>query len=86
VLDWVFSYTDESEAVKELVIFITPLVVSNPDENDTNFNEADRRRLDQLSRPLDDMTRKLIIESRVVPTDGEEKADEPPLMDAPSEP
>ncbi len=86
VLDWVFSYTDESEAVKELVIFITPLVVSNPDENDTNFNEADRRRLDQLSRPLDDITRKLIIESRVVPTDEEEKADEPPLMDAPSEP
>jgi general secretion pathway protein D len=86
VLDWIFSYTDEAEQVKELVVFITPLVVSNPDENDSNFNAEDRRRLEQLSAPLDDMTRKLIIESRVIPSNDEKKADEPPLMDAPQEP
>ncbi len=52
VLDLFFSNKDESASTKELLIFITPTVVDNPDENDTNFNADDRERLDVLSKPL----------------------------------
>jgi len=85
VLDWVFSYTDEVEGVKELVIFITPIVVNNPDENDVNFNVQDRERLRQLSAPLEEETRKLILENKFIPVDAEQPGT-PPLMDAPQEP
>jgi hypothetical protein len=40
-------------------MFITPVVVDNPDENDTNFNVEERKRLDELSKPLDEMAREL---------------------------
>lgn len=52
VLDLFFSNKDETASTKELLIFITPTVVDNPDENDTNFNADDRERLDVLSKPL----------------------------------
>ncbi len=52
VLDLFFSNKDEVASTKELLIFITPTVVDNPDENDTNFNADDRERLDVLSKPL----------------------------------
>ena len=59
----------------ELIAFITPYVVDNPDENDTNFNEAERERLKDLSRPLkeqddlldNDRTRKRILPEPVEP-------------------
>jgi general secretion pathway protein D len=38
VLDWVFSSTENITNTSELVLFITPVVVDNPDENDTNYN------------------------------------------------
>ena len=41
------------------MIFVTPIVVDNPDENDENFNAEDVRRLEELSKPLDDMARDL---------------------------
>jgi len=66
----------ETETVRsELIAFITPYVVDNPDENDTNFNEAERERLKDLSRPLkeqddlldNDRTRKRILPEPVDP-------------------
>ena len=46
--------------LSELVIFVTPIVVDNPDENDENFNAEDVRRLEELSKPLDDMAADLV--------------------------
>jgi len=51
-----FSSTEKSKALVELVIFVTPIVVDNPDENDANFNETDLKRLDELSKPLEEMS------------------------------
>ena len=55
----------------ELIAFITPYVVDNPDENDTNFNEAERQRLQDLSRPLKEQERDLLdhdrTRSRILP-------------------
>jgi general secretion pathway protein D len=59
ILDLVFSSESENTVVSELVVFITPIVVDNPDENDVNFNELDRRRLEQLSDPLSERTNQL---------------------------
>ena len=42
------------------MIFVTPIVVDNPDENDVNFNERDLERLDDLSRPLDEISKDLV--------------------------
>ncbi len=52
----IFSSTEKSKALVELVIFVTPIVVDNPDENDANFNENDLKRLDELSKPLEEMS------------------------------
>ncbi|MFO0827057.1 MAG: secretin N-terminal domain-containing protein [Phycisphaerales bacterium] len=52
-LDAIFASTEKQKTVAELVVFVTPIVVENPEENDTNFNVLERKRLDQLSTPLD---------------------------------
>ena len=85
VLDLFFSYNDKVEGIRELMIFITPIVIDNPDENDTNFNETDRQRLEQLTAPLTEQTRKLIIDSKMI-SPKDEAAGTPPLMDAPVQP
>ena len=54
-----FTSTEKAKSLVELVMFITPVVVDNPDENDTNFNVEERKRLDELSKPLDEMAREL---------------------------
>ena len=41
------------------MVFVTPIVVDNPDDNDVNFNELDRKRLEQLSEPLSEGARNL---------------------------
>ncbi len=58
-LDAIFAFTDDSTATKELVVFVTPIVVDNPDENDTNFNARDRERLRELAEPLQEKSREL---------------------------
>jgi general secretion pathway protein D len=58
-LDLLFSSESEASVVSELVVFVTPIVVDNPDENDINFNELDRRRLEKLSEPLSEGAREL---------------------------
>ena len=58
-LDLIFSSESDETSVNELVVFVTPIVVDNPDENDINFNEIDRRRLEQLTDPLGETARQL---------------------------
>ncbi len=72
LLGELFTSRDKETTRTELLAFITPTVVSNPSENDTNFNESERQRLDQLSRPLKDQsTEELLdherIRSRIIP-------------------
>ena len=57
-----FTSTEKSKSLVELVMFITPVVVDNPDENDTNFNVEERKRLEELSKPLEEMSRELAKE------------------------
>ncbi|MAD78311.1 MAG: hypothetical protein CMJ51_02945, partial [Planctomycetaceae bacterium] len=52
--------TEKAKSVSELIIFVTPIVVDNPDENDSNYNSEDVRRLEELSKPLDEMSRGLV--------------------------
>ena len=60
LLGALFSSTEKSKSVSELMIFVTPIVVDNPDENDSNYNSEDVRRLEDLSKPLDEMSRGLV--------------------------
>jgi len=50
----IFSSTEKKKNVAELVIFVTPVVVDNPDANDHNYNAAEIERLKNLRKPLDD--------------------------------
>ncbi len=59
ILGAAFTSTEKAKSLVELVMFITPVVVDNPDENDTNFNVDERKRLEELSKPLDEMAREL---------------------------
>jgi general secretion pathway protein D len=47
-----FTSVDNETTRTELLAFITPYVVESPDENDTNFNQRARQRLEDLSKPL----------------------------------
>jgi type II secretory pathway component GspD/PulD (secretin) len=51
------SYEDQTTRT-ELLAFITPYVVGAPEENDENFNERARQRLEDLSAPLKEQERK----------------------------
>ena len=52
ILGELFKYTDEALERNELIAFITPTVVMNPNENYDNFNRQDLIRLESVSRPL----------------------------------
>ena len=54
------------KATKELLIFITPTVVDNPDENDLNFNADERERLDVLSKPINSDMQRLVEKNRLL--------------------
>ncbi len=60
VLDWVFSSTEKVSTATELVLFVTPIVVENPDGNDTNFNVDEIKRLRALEKPLDSKTEEML--------------------------
>ncbi len=66
ILDLFFSNQSDVKASKELLIFITPTVVDNPDENDTNFNADERERLDVLSKPLSKESEDLVEKNRLL--------------------
>jgi general secretion pathway protein D len=60
VLDWVFSSTEKVSAATELVLFVTPIVVENPDGNDTNYNVQEIERLRALQKPMDSKTEEML--------------------------
>lgn len=49
-----FTSIENQNTRTELIAFVTPFVVDNPDENDTNFNREARKRLLDLSKPLEE--------------------------------
>ncbi|MDZ4754597.1 MAG: secretin N-terminal domain-containing protein [Phycisphaerae bacterium] len=53
LLGAIFSSTEKKKNVAELVIFVTPVVVDNPDANDHNYNAAEIDRLKNLRKPLE---------------------------------
>lgn len=54
LLGELFKSRENNKSTEELVAFITPVVVDNPSENDLNFNEAARKRLQELKQPIKD--------------------------------
>ena len=69
VLDWVFANTGEVKAVTELLVFVTPTVVDNPDENDSNYNAGERTRLRELAKPIANMSKELIKKRDILSDD-----------------
>jgi type II secretory pathway component GspD/PulD (secretin) len=47
-----FKSYDDQNTRTELLAFITPLVVDNPSENDANYNEVARSRLQEIGKSL----------------------------------
>ncbi|MFO0961880.1 MAG: secretin N-terminal domain-containing protein [Phycisphaerales bacterium] len=70
VLDWVFASTDNTKSTTELVVFVTPVVVDNPDENDRNYNAGERDRLRELVKPLNEMSAKEVGRAKMLIGDG----------------
>ena len=64
VLGAAFSSTERQKEVVELVVFLVPVVVENPDANDSNFNETERERLKKLQEPLEKSSELLLKESK----------------------
>lgn len=48
-----FTSYDNGNSTQELIAFVTPIVVENPDENDENFNVRAIERLQQIVQPLE---------------------------------
>ncbi len=68
-----FTSYEDSSVTTELIAFITPIVVEDPEENYENFNDDARRRLMELSRPLEqqlkDSSTKQKIREAILPSD-----------------
>jgi general secretion pathway protein D len=89
-----FRTHENSKSTSELVAFITPIVVDNPSENDSNFNKLERENLQRIAQPLKEQAkerkrlRQSIIETEkaTVPLTPPENPDEdttvPPSGDA----
>ncbi|MFO0872601.1 MAG: secretin N-terminal domain-containing protein [Phycisphaerales bacterium] len=50
--DLLFTSTEKADQVRELIAFITPIIVDNPEDNDINYNAEARQRLESLRKPL----------------------------------
>ena len=59
-----FSSTERQKRVVELMVFLVPVVVENPDSNDSNFNAAELDRLRKLEEPLDKSSKTMTEESQ----------------------
>jgi len=57
IIGELFTSRENTTRTSELIAFITPIVVDNPEENDENFQEAWRARLDDLVRPVGEQFR-----------------------------
>ncbi len=58
LLGELFKSREKKTTRTELIAFVTPLIVDNPNENDSNFNQRAREKLEDLSRPLDEQKRR----------------------------
>jgi general secretion pathway protein D len=59
-----FSSTERQKRVVELMVFLVPVVVENPDSNDHNFNASELDRLRKLEEPLDKSSKTMNEESQ----------------------
>lgn len=59
ILDLIFGSTENVTSVRELLIFVQPTVVNNPDDNDRNFNIDELERLKALTQPMDNAVKDL---------------------------
>jgi len=64
VLGAAFGSTERQKEVVELVVFLVPVVVENPDDNNTNFNKEELERLEKLQKPLEESSQHMIEESK----------------------
>ena len=67
-----FRTHENSKSTAELVAFITPIVVDNPSENDTNFNKLERENLSKMAKPLKEQAkeRARLREKIITPEEG----------------
>ncbi len=68
----IFASHENTTTTTELIAFITPHVVDNPTENDSNFQEDYRLRLQDLSRPVLEQAKEMdrnpdAISERILP-------------------
>ncbi len=54
-----FKSRESTTSRTELIAFITPVIVSDPTENDTNFNREELDHLDDLMLPLNEQRRRI---------------------------
>ena len=83
ILGAAFSSTERAKEVVELVVFLVPVVVENPDANDDNFNADERMRLRMLQEPLEKSSKGMLRESKFF--EDIKKGDSVDSMPAPNE-
>ncbi|MEE9128879.1 MAG: hypothetical protein V3T84_02595, partial [Phycisphaerales bacterium] len=54
-----FKSRENTTSRTELIAFITPVIVVDPTENDTNFNRGELEHLDDLMLPLEEQRRRM---------------------------
>ncbi len=59
LLGELFKSRENTTSRTELIAFITPVIVVDPSENDTNFNREELEHLDDLMLPLKEQTRRI---------------------------
>ncbi|MCH8823831.1 MAG: hypothetical protein IH984_10025 [Planctomycetes bacterium] len=63
IIGALFQSHETTTIRRELIAFITPIIVANPSDNDDNFNRQDLERLNDLMLPLDEQKRNLRLHS-----------------------
>ena len=59
LLGELFKSRESTTSRTELIAFITPVIVVDPTENDTNFNRGELEHLDELMLPLEEQRRRM---------------------------
>lgn len=63
IIGALFQSHETTISRRELIAFITPIIVANPSDNDDNFNRQDLERLNDLMLPLDEQKRNIRLHS-----------------------
>lgn len=77
----IFSQHETGFKTTELIAFITPVVVEDPAENDTNYNAALRQRLQEISKPLKEQDEESTGRVRIRELDNDRSAPPVDLID-----